>query len=137
MNELEDMDIMDDEDMMDLYRKALKRRRGEKEEAKRRGEEEVRRKEQIIRKYLEEKIEPLDARIKVRGIGMIWGIDLAGIDPKLAINTIHEAFSRGLICEVAGRKDSVVKIMPPLTIDDKTLLEGLDILTASIIHQLH
>ena len=35
---------------------------------------------------------------------------------------------RGLIIERAGRKNEVVKIMPPLVIEDELLLKGLNIL---------
>ena len=38
-------------------------------------EEETRRKGEIVRKFLKEEIEPLDSRLKTRGIGLIWGID--------------------------------------------------------------
>ncbi len=62
-----------------------------------------------------------------RGIGMIWGIDFTKIDPALAIKCVHDAFDKHLILEVAGRKDAVLKIMPPLTIDIETLKEGLEI----------
>lgn len=99
-------------------------------------ESEVQRKARIIQSFLEERIASLDSRIVIRGIGMLWGIDLMNIKPELALDTIHEAFSRGLICEIAGRKDSVVKIMPPLTIDDQLLLDGLAIIEESIKRQL-
>ena len=47
--------------------------------------------------------------------------------PEIALECVHKAFYNGLICEVAGRKDGVLKIMPPLTISDEVLLEGLEI----------
>ena len=58
---------------------------------------------------------------------MIWGIDFSKIDSSLAIKCVHDAFDKHLILEVAGRKDAVLKIMPPLTIDIETLKEGLEI----------
>ena len=62
-----------------------------------------------------------------RGIGMIWGIDFSRVDTTFALKCVHEAFEKHLICEVAGRKDAVLKIMPPLTIEEETLREGLAI----------
>ena len=88
---------------------------------------EVRRKGQIIGDFLREEIAPMDDRLVIRGIGMLWGVDMGAVDPKLAIAAVHEAFDRGLICEVAGRQDGVFKIMPPLTIEDEVLREGLGI----------
>ena len=97
-----------------------------------RVDEEVRRKAVICEDFLREKILPLDDRISCRGIGLIWGIDMCGIDPALASECLKEAFGRGLICEVAGRKDGVIKLMPALTIEDEVLLEGLEIIRQSI-----
>ena len=97
---------------------------------------EVQRKAGIIEKFLKENILPLDSRLKVRGIGLIWGIDFYDIDPALAIEAVHKAFDNHLIIEVAGRKDSVLKIMPALTIEDENLLAGLEIIrkvTADIV----
>ena len=65
--------------------------------------------------------------LEYRGIGMIWGIDFTHVDPSLALKCVHESFDKNLILEVAGRKDAVLKIMPPLTIDVDTLKEGLEI----------
>ena len=74
----------------------------------------------------------MDARLVHRGIGMIWGIDFNGIAPEKAIEVIHKAFDNHLILEVAGRHDGVVKIMPPLTIEDDTLMEGLQQTTGAL-----
>ena len=63
---------------------------------------------------------------------MIWGIDFVGIDAQKALDCCHECFKRGLIIELAGRHDSVLKIMPALTIEDDTLMEGLNIIKESV-----
>ena len=42
------------------------------------------------------------------------------------------AFERGLILETAGPDDCVAKLMPPLTIEESTLQEGLDILEHAV-----
>ena len=89
-------------------------------------EKETLRKSKIIEKFLNEEIKPLDKKIEIRGIGFIWGIETH--DEKKAKEISREAFKNGLVIERAGRNNSVVKIMPALTIDDDTLLRGLDIL---------
>ena len=93
---------------------------------------EVQRKAVMIEKFLKERIASLDERITVRGIGFIWGIDFNSVDPEIAIDCVHKAFDNKLILEVAGRHDGVLKVMPPLTIEDDILLEGLEILERSI-----
>ena len=85
-----------------------------------------------IETYLKDKLLPLDKRLSIRGIGMIWGIDFSRIDPSLAMTAVHKAFQNKLIVEVAGRNDCVLKIMPPLTISDDTLQKGLHILKDSV-----
>ena len=75
----------------------------------------------------------LDPRLEIRGIGLIWGIDTAGIDPTgaLARSISSRCFADGLIIERTGRNDTVLKILPPLTIDERTLRDGLGILAAA------
>lgn len=89
-----------------------------------------------IETYLKDEISSLDERLSIRGIGMIWGIDFSHINPSLAMTAVHEAFRNKLIVEVAGRNDSVLKIMPPLTITDETLQNGLHILQSAVWHIL-
>ncbi len=88
--------------------------------------------EKIIRDYMDKNILPLHPALEVRGIGMLWGVDLHSIDPKLALEISHDCYEHGLIVEVCGRRDGVVKLIPPLTIEKDTLIEGLDILQASL-----
>lgn len=98
-------------------------------------DEEARRKASIIEGFIRERIMPLDSRLSYRGIGFIWGIDFNQIDPKFALEAVHRCFDNGLVLEVAGRQDGVLKIMPPLTIQDKVLIEGLNII-GEVIGQL-
>lgn len=67
-------------------------------------------------------------QLTYRGIGLIWGIDFSAINDALALECVYRAFEKGLVLEVAGRKDSVLKILPPLTIENELLDEGFDIL---------
>ncbi|MBQ9516649.1 MAG: aspartate aminotransferase family protein [Eubacterium sp.] len=91
-------------------------------------EEETIRKGSIVKDFLEKEILPLDDRIQIRGLGLIWGIDFSNINPDIADEVIDGCFKNNLICECAGRNGSVVKIMPPLVISDKLLYKGLNIL---------
>ena len=98
---------------------------------------EVRRKEAMVNDYIDNKILPMDERVSHRGIGLIHGIDLSafGIDG-LADSVAKRCFEKGLIIELAGRKDSVIKLLPPLIIPDDELLQGLDIIAASLAEKL-
>lgn len=97
----------------------------------------VKHNENIIKDFLLREICSLDHRIMVRGIGMIWGIDFGKIDASLALKCVHKAFGMQLILEVAGRSDAVLKIMPPLTIEEDVLVNGLNILKAVIVEILN
>lgn len=63
---------------------------------------------------------------QVRGRGMIQGIEFN--DPSVASEVSKLAFENGLIIETAGRQDEVLKVLPPLTIEDDGLNTGLRIL---------
>jgi diaminobutyrate-2-oxoglutarate transaminase len=71
-----------------------------------------------------------DVRAEVRGLGLIQGI--AFENPAQASRLCTEAFERGLIMETAGPEGNVTKVMPPLTIDEITMKEGLDLLESSL-----
>lgn len=73
----------------------------------------------IVEKYAELEIE-------LRGRGMVWGLDFerAGF----ASDVSKEAFANKLVIELAGANDNVVKFLPPLTIDEETLREGIAII---------
>ena len=94
-------------------------------------EEQVQRKEKIVREFLDKEIKPLlGDKQEIRGIGLIFGIEFA--DGKLARKVLDKCFEKHLIVELAGRKDSVVKIMPSLVIDDELLMKGLNIIKESV-----
>ncbi|NBI30071.1 diaminobutyrate--2-oxoglutarate transaminase [Chengkuizengella marina] len=97
-------------------------------------EEEVKRKEYFIKQFLEREIKPIDSSIDIRGIGMIWGIDLSGLkNNNITSGVIKDCFEHGLIIESAGRNDHVIKILPPLTIGIENLNEGCNILKQSLL----
>lgn len=60
---------------------------------------------------------------EVRGLGLLQGIAFA--DPRHATAVSRRAYDLGLIVELCGPRDEVVKVMPPLTIDEPSLTRGL------------
>ena len=70
------------------------------------------------------------AVIHQRGCGMVQG--LAFDDPKIAGSVRDAAFELGLIVETAGPRDEVVKLLPPLTITDSELDQGLALLDKAV-----
>jgi diaminobutyrate-2-oxoglutarate transaminase len=82
--------------------------------------------EQVSR-TLHQMVSTLDDRIQVRGIGLMWGIDVASIDPTgaLAKQISQACFADHLIIERVGRNDTVLKLLPPLTITPDELDAGL------------
>ena len=92
-------------------------------------EQHVKIKEFFLKNFLSQQISQINKNITIRGIGMIWGIDLADFDgSNLAKNITTRCFEKGLIVERAGRNDTVIKLLPPLTIDMPTLKEGCSII---------
>lgn len=69
----------------------------------------------------------------VRGMGLIWGIDLRDIPGLTASQVSKLCFARGLVIETCGREDDVLKLLPPLTISKEDLEFGLD----TIVEALH
>jgi diaminobutyrate-2-oxoglutarate transaminase len=65
-----------------------------------------------------------------KGRGLARG--LAFSQPELAAKACAAAFERGLIIETAGPTDEVMKLMPPLTISEAELDEGLAIVAESV-----
>lgn len=96
-------------------------------------EKQTQEKGELVRSYLEKEVLSLDSRLRIRGIGLIWGIEFEDISTDgLSERVTEKAFDRKLIVECAGRKNSVVKLMPPLTIEKADLLEGLNRLKEAI-----
>ncbi|WP_267490732.1 diaminobutyrate--2-oxoglutarate transaminase [Paenibacillus sp. 1001270B_150601_E10] len=82
-------------------------------------------KSEIIRSFLLRMLKAYPHQLsEVRGKGLIQG--LAFVEPAHAGMLSAEAFDRGVILETSGPRDEVAKIMPPLTIEEKLLHEGLE-----------
>ncbi len=93
----------------------------------------VRNKAALVEDLLEAGVSRLSDRISIRGRGLIWGVDVSGLGGEaLAKQISSECFRNGLIVERAGRGDSVLKLLPPLTIETKDLERGCSILLSAI-----
>ena len=75
----------------------------------------------------------------VRGRGLMWGIELA--DPSTgaragerAARVQADALRRGLILELGGRDDCVVRLLPPLNVTPAVIDIACTILVNSIEH---
>ncbi|MEQ9379427.1 MAG: diaminobutyrate--2-oxoglutarate transaminase, partial [Pirellulales bacterium] len=90
--------------------------------------EDVMRRGRIVRESLQKHAENYGGT--VRGRGLIQGLEFKDKDAASEIS--RAAFERGLIIETAGPQDEVLKVLPPLTIGDNALQQGLDIIADCI-----
>ncbi|MFF2779079.1 diaminobutyrate--2-oxoglutarate transaminase [Streptomyces sp. NPDC058052] len=67
-----------------------------------------------------------------RGRGLVWGLEFP--DGERARAVCRRAFELGLLVETSGPGDEVVKLLPPLTVTDDELDEGLGILARAVRH---
>lgn len=92
-------------------------------------EEQVKTRESFLHNFLLNEIAPINQAIEIRGLGMIWGIDLSKVGGNtLTQKIVLSCFEKGLIVEKVGRNDTVIKILPPLNIDMILLEKGCFIL---------
>ena len=86
-----------------------------------------------VEDFLNTHIKPLHPGISIRGLGLIWGIDFSGVgNAGLAGKVTQISFQNKLIVERAGSGDQVIKLLPPLTIEQNLLEEGCQILFDAI-----
>ena len=91
-------------------------------------EQETKRKEELVRRFFDENLPKLNGNsITARGLGVMWGVDFGAYPAKVAFNIRKICFEKGVILELCGREDTVVKIMAACTIPDDILLKGLKI----------
>jgi 4-aminobutyrate aminotransferase/(S)-3-amino-2-methylpropionate transaminase len=75
----------------------------------------------------------------VRGRGMMTAIELVAdrgtkepLDPATGTRIVQEALRNGVVVLKAGTYDNVIRLLPPLTIDEGLLDEGLEVLELAI-----
>ncbi|MEN7546958.1 diaminobutyrate--2-oxoglutarate transaminase [Rapidithrix thailandica] len=90
-------------------------------------------KSKVIEHVLKNEIAAMHPDIRIRGIGMIWGIDFAKFQESDITGKITQrCFEKGLLIESTGRKGAVIKLLPALVIEDALLDKALDILKEAI-----
>jgi diaminobutyrate-2-oxoglutarate transaminase len=65
-----------------------------------------------------------------RGRGLFQGLACAG---DFATKVATKCFDLGMLVETSGPEDEVIKLLPPLTIEDDLLDEGLQLLTKAVV----
>lgn len=92
--------------------------------------QELAHKSEQLGQVVREKVAPGE---QVRGLGMVYGIDLAHKGGHERARRVQElCFQRGLIIELCGREDTVLKVLPPLTTSLEELQAGCDILSTAL-----
>lgn len=87
---------------------------------------EVVRKSALVREFVDQRILALHDGLEVRGEGLIWGIDCSRVGGgEFAASVSATCFANGLIAETCGRRGAVIKLLPPLVIEDGLLEQGL------------
>lgn len=89
----------------------------------------VLRKGEQVGRTLDDIVGPVEGA-RVRGRGLVQGV--AFDRPELATAVCRESFGKGLLVETSGAESEVVKVMPPLTIDDAELDQGMTIVAEAI-----
>ncbi|MFW6342639.1 MAG: aspartate aminotransferase family protein [Halothiobacillaceae bacterium] len=90
---------------------------------------ETRRKGELMARALE-RIAATNPDFDVRGRGMMQALDV--IDGDLGKRIARACFDRGLLLAGCGSRGQVIKLIPPLTIPDDELNEGLEILAEAV-----
>ncbi|WP_427983389.1 aspartate aminotransferase family protein [Agarivorans sp.] len=72
--------------------------------------------------------------IQVRGKGMMLGIDVG--DGAVAKSVVANCFENGLLLGACGTGGRVVKLIPPLTIEQDDLAQGMSIVIDAVKHAL-
>ena len=79
-----------------------------------------------------------DLVCEARGLGLMLGLEIenptGGDIRELARAVQRAALDRGLIVELGGRNDAVIRLLPPLNVTRRTLDQALTILAESITH---
>ena len=86
----------------------------------------------VLRARLEELAARHDGIGEVRGLGPMLALELEERAPDRAKATVDAAFDRGLLLLSCGLYGNVLRLLPPLTITDEELDEGLGLLDEAL-----
>ncbi|MCB0036922.1 MAG: diaminobutyrate--2-oxoglutarate transaminase [Anaerolineales bacterium] len=91
----------------------------------------VKQKSALLKDELEKTAAEFPAlQANVRGRGLLYGLEIP--EQGLAKKVSQRAFEKGLVIELAGARSQVVKFLPPLVIEEQTLLDGINIVNEAI-----
>jgi 4-aminobutyrate aminotransferase len=82
-----------------------------------------------LRTKLDELASGIDAIVEVRGLGPMLALELP---PEMVAATVAAARDRGLLLLSCGLYGEAIRLLPPLTITDAELTEGLSVLEAAL-----
>jgi diaminobutyrate-2-oxoglutarate transaminase len=74
----------------------------------------------------------LDVGVGTRGLGVALGLDFGAAGAERAERVQRYAFEHGLLVETCGRRDEVIKVLPPVAVDPAVLDRGLAVLRAGL-----
>jgi diaminobutyrate-2-oxoglutarate transaminase len=94
--------------------------------------QEIFRKGLVVKEYLHNLMDSFPEKIKeIRGRGLIYGIVFRAEGHGSLLSST--CFENQLLAETSGADSDVIKLLPPLTINDEDLNKGLDVLKESIL----
>jgi diaminobutyrate-2-oxoglutarate transaminase len=91
--------------------------------------------------YLRERLEQARAQLPIigdiRGLGLMLGVELVDPetgrgDPIMAAKVQEQLLRRGLLMELGGREDCVLRFLPPINVERVTVDAALDIIMDSL-----
>lgn len=94
-------------------------------------EKEISKKSDFIEQKLQQLYSLSDVVINVRGLGLMWGVEFD--ESKTAKKVASNLFKNGMLIEVCGSKNTVLKLLSPLTISMENLERGLSMITDAIL----
>ncbi|ADG78177.1 Diaminobutyrate--2-oxoglutarate transaminase OS=Tsukamurella paurometabola (strain ATCC 8368 / DSM / CCUG 35730 / CIP 100753 / JCM 10117 / KCTC 9821 / NBRC 16120 / NCIMB 702349 / NCTC 13040) OX=521096 GN=Tpau_1556 PE=3 SV=1 [Tsukamurella paurometabola] len=97
-------------------------------------EHETLRKGEVIERRFQALCEAYPDDLTTRGRGLVQGLSFT--TPEKAGEACAAAYRLGLLAESSGPRDEVVKLLPPLTITDGELEQGLDLLEQAVAEVL-
>ena len=72
----------------------------------------------------------------VRGLGLMLGAEFTAPDgtpdKAAAKQVVHECLDQGLMLLTCGPWDNTIRLIPPLTVSEAEVKEGLDIFAAAV-----
>ncbi|MBX7101636.1 MAG: diaminobutyrate--2-oxoglutarate transaminase [Myxococcaceae bacterium] len=87
----------------------------------------------LLQGELAARFKALNSRLEVRGIGGVLGVDVRNAGGEAAAAAVGRAcFEQGLMIERCGREDTVLKVLPPLSIPLDQLRAGCAILEGEL-----